>query len=168
MQQFTDTEGFFETSGIFFSHFSQIKPTKRWSIQKLCFSLLRIDGPLVSRFVKEMRDNVFLENKKELELADFMNYTDGSRGNLGKDIPVTIYRLLEYSIREQLIRQFGKETQIQVFQDAGFRAGAFFCRKYAESETSSQFICRRASAMVWWNMTAGRKELIGGDLKKCG
>ena len=45
-----------------------------------------------------------------------------SRGNLGKDIPVTIYRLLEYSIREQLIRQFGKETQIQVFQDAGFRA----------------------------------------------
>lgn len=73
-----------------------------------------------------MRDNVFLENKKELELADFMNYADGSRGNLGKDIPVTIYRLLEYSIREQLIRQFGKETQIQVFQDAGFRAGAFF------------------------------------------
>ena len=51
-----------------------------------------------------------------------MNYADGSRGNLGKDIPVTIYRLLEYSIREQLIRQFGKETQIQVFQDAGFRA----------------------------------------------
>ena len=48
-----------------------------------------------------------------------MNYADGSRGNLGKDIPVTIYRLLEYSIREQLIRQFGKETQIQVFQDAG-------------------------------------------------
>ena len=76
--------------------------------------------------MKEMRDNVFLENKKELELADFMNYADGSRGNLGKDIPVTIYRLLEYSIREQLIRQFGKETQIQVFQDAGFRAGAFF------------------------------------------
>ena len=34
-----------------------------------------------------MRDNVFLENKKELELADFMNYADGSRGNLGKDIP---------------------------------------------------------------------------------
>ena len=66
-----------------------------------------------------MRDNVFLENKKELELADFMNYADGSRGNLGQDIPVTIYRLLEYSIREQLIRQFGKETQIQVFQDAG-------------------------------------------------
>ena len=23
-----------------------------------------------------MRDNVFLENKKELELADFMNYAD--------------------------------------------------------------------------------------------
>ena len=42
-----------------------------------------------------MRDNVFLENKKELELADFMNYADGSRGNLGKDIPVTIYRLDE-------------------------------------------------------------------------
>ena len=30
--------------------------------------------------MKEMRDNVFLENKKELELADFMNYADGSRG----------------------------------------------------------------------------------------
>ena len=73
-----------------------------------------------------MQDNVFLENKKELELADFMNYTDGSRGNLGKDIPVTVYRLLEYSLREQLIRQFGKETQVQVFQDAGFRAGVYF------------------------------------------
>ena len=73
-----------------------------------------------------MQDNVFLEDRKELELADFMNYTDGSRGNLGKDIPVTVYRLLEYSLREQLLRQFGKETQVQVFQDAGFRAGVYF------------------------------------------
>ena len=70
-----------------------------------------------------MRDNVFLENKKELELADFMNYADGSRGNLGKDIPVTIYRLLEYSIRERLDPPVSeREHTIQVFQDAGFRA----------------------------------------------
>ena len=50
----------------------------------------------------------FIHHQNQIRIADS-----------GKDIPVTIYRLLEYSIREQLIRQFGKETQIQVFQDAG-------------------------------------------------
>lgn len=40
-----------------------------------------------------------------------------------------VYRLLEYSIKEELIQQFGKETQIDVFRKAGRRAGEYFAKK---------------------------------------
>jgi len=39
-----------EKERTFFSDNPQINLPKRWLIQKLFFSLLRIDGPLVSRF----------------------------------------------------------------------------------------------------------------------
>ena len=40
-----------------------------------------------------------------------------------------VYRLLEYSIKEELIQQFEKETQIDVFRKAGRRAGEYFAKK---------------------------------------
>lgn len=73
--------------------------------------------------------NVFLENdKKHWDLASYMNYDGQERGNLGTDIPVIVYRLMEYSIREQLIEQFGRNTQVQIFRDAGHRAGMYFAQ----------------------------------------
>jgi len=77
-------------------------------------------------------DNVFMENTKKLELADYLQNVNGGRENLGNDIPLMIYRLLEYSLREQLIEEFGKERQIAVFRKAGYRAGVYFAKHFLD------------------------------------
>lgn len=41
--------------------------------------------------------------------------------------------MLEYSIREQLIEQFGKEEQISIFRKAGYKAGEYFTRNFLDT-----------------------------------
>lgn len=73
-----------------------------------------------------MAENVFLENKRKLSLTEYINYNTNDRGNLGDQLPVAVYRLMEYSIREQLAEQLGEEEQVRIFRKAGFKAGAYF------------------------------------------
>jgi hypothetical protein len=75
-----------------------------------------------------MRDNIFVDANKKYTLADYMNFNPAGRDNLGEELPVVVYRLLEYSLREQLVEQFGKETQVSVFRSAGYRAGVYFAQ----------------------------------------
>ena len=77
-----------------------------------------------------MGKNIFLEENKEISLSDYMNYDSNGRSNLGTEIPITVYRLMEYSLREELADRFGRQEQIQVFRNAGFRAGTFFADHY--------------------------------------
>jgi predicted hydrocarbon binding protein len=76
-----------------------------------------------------MRDNIFETMAKPYTLADYMNFNGTARSNLGDEIPVIVYRLLEYTLREELIEQFGKEAQVSVFRSAGYRAGTYFAKK---------------------------------------
>ena len=50
-----------------------------------------------------MEENVFMTGGKALTLEDYLQYDAGSRGNLGEELPVMVYRLLEYSLKEELI-----------------------------------------------------------------
>jgi uncharacterized protein len=50
------------------------------------------------------------------------------RPNLGLNCTVLGYRLLQYTLRDELIRQFGVEKGREVFQNAGHRAGEEFCK----------------------------------------
>ena len=91
-----------------------------------------------------MEENVFLKDKKELVLADYMQAQVNGRENLGAEIPVAVYRLLEYSLREELTEKLGKEEQIRIFRSAGYRAGIYFAGKYLDaslelSEFTAQF-----------------------------
>ncbi len=80
-----------------------------------------------------MEENVFLRDRKEYRLADYMQIQEKGRENLGAELPVAVYRLLEYSLREELTERFGKEEQIRIFRDAGYRAGVYFAQKYLDS-----------------------------------
>ena len=77
-----------------------------------------------------MSQNVFLDDKKTLTLDDFMKNNAQERDNLGDQIPVTVYRLMEYAIREVLEERFGKEAQESVFREGGFRAGEYFAKNF--------------------------------------
>ena len=70
-------------------------------------------------------ENIFLANQPKLGLEDYLEYNCAGRGNLGEEIPVFVYRLLEYSLKEELAEEYGKEVQINLFRKAGFRAGTF-------------------------------------------
>ena len=80
-----------------------------------------------------MAENVFLDKKKKLSLAEYMSYNMGDRGNLGNELPLVVYRLMEYSLREQLSEQFGESEQIRIFRKAGYRAGVYYTKNILDA-----------------------------------
>lgn len=75
-----------------------------------------------------MEENIFLQDIQPATLEDYLQYNDGSRGNLGEELPISVYRMLEYAMKEELAERLGKEAQISVFRGAGRRAGEYFAR----------------------------------------
>ncbi|MDD3797112.1 MAG: 4-vinyl reductase [Lachnospiraceae bacterium] len=51
------------------------------------------------------------------------NIKDG-RENLGEDMPVIVYRLLEYAMNDILNKEYGSETANELFRKAGYLAGS--------------------------------------------
>ena len=79
-----------------------------------------------------MADNIFLQQTPGLTFGDYLQYDSASRGNLGPELPVMVYRMLEYSLKDELIRQFGKEKQIEIFRNAGRKAGEYFASQFLD------------------------------------
>lgn len=84
----------------------------------------------------------FYDGRKALTLEDYLQYDAGSRDNLGEELPVMVYRLLEYSLKEELIGQFGKEKQIEIFRNAGRKAGEYFAKENAEFGSAAGSVCK--------------------------
>ena len=49
------------------------------------------------------------------------------RPHLGQQVPVVVYRLAQYTMREALARRFGAEAAGDLLRDAGWIAGREFC-----------------------------------------
>ncbi len=76
----------------------------------------------------DVKDHTW-KNQTNLKLTDYLQTQANGRENLGEEIPVAVYRLMEYSFREELAEQLGREEQIRVFRNAGYRAGKYFAGK---------------------------------------
>ena len=50
------------------------------------------------------------------------------RPNLGQNVPVLIYRLLQYTIRDIMIEEIGADKATDIFIKGGKLAGMHFCR----------------------------------------
>lgn len=88
-----------------------------------------------------MDQNIFLAERKPLTLDDYLRYDSASRGNLGEELPVVVYRMLEYALKEELVQRFDKQTQIEVFRGAGKRAGEYFARNFLDlNQPLDQFV----------------------------
>lgn len=75
-----------------------------------------------------MEENIFLAGRKPIQFEEYLKYDENSRGNLGEELPVIVYRMLEYSLKEELIRRYGKDQQIEIFRSAGRMAGEYFSK----------------------------------------
>ena len=50
------------------------------------------------------------------------------RNTLGEDMPVLVYRLLQYSINHVLVTEYGQDFSDKVFRQAGEKVGAEFAK----------------------------------------
>jgi len=50
------------------------------------------------------------------------------RGDLGEDVPVLVYRLMEYSMNHVLAAEYGTEQANELFRKAGYLAGSEFAK----------------------------------------
>ena len=69
-------------------------------------------------------ENVFAKKRKhdQFEWSVLAGVEEG-RGDLGTEMPVLLYRLMQYTMLEELTRSYGLTQANQHFKNAGFRAG---------------------------------------------
>ena len=95
-----------------------------------------------------MENNIFMANRKPISFEEYLQYDEKSRGNLGEELPVLVYRMLEYSLKEELCSRFGKEVQVDVFRKAGRMAGEYFAKKMLNlDQPLNQFISELQAKM---------------------
>jgi len=80
-------------------------------------------------------DNVFLKGKNHDEFTweNLGNIKDG-RGSLGEEMPVLVYRLMQFTMRDVLVKDFGRDKADHYLREAGRLAGAEFTKNALEAE----------------------------------
>ncbi|MCL2480297.1 MAG: 4-vinyl reductase [Spirochaetaceae bacterium] len=73
--------------------------------------------------------NVFLKGKKhEYFMWENIGDIKGGRGDLGEEMPVLVYRLMQYTMLDVLSKAHGLEQANEYFRQAGFLAGTEFAK----------------------------------------
>lgn len=108
-----------------------------------------------------MENNCFsiptYKNNLEAFLGDYTN----ERIHMGTDIPVLVYRLFQYSLKEELILHYGKESAIELFRASGRTAGTYFAKKYLNlTLTIGQFIANLQQKLEEYKIGILRVEMI--------
>ncbi|MDR1962531.1 MAG: 4-vinyl reductase [Planctomycetaceae bacterium] len=63
---------------------------------------------------------------------DIIGDINEGRPNLGTDVNIVLYRLMQYTFRDVAEQRYGKEVCDQLFYDAGYLAGKFFFTQYMQ------------------------------------
>ncbi len=85
---------------------------------------------------------MFKEEREELSFDWSMigNIGEG-RPNLGSTMDVSVYRLMQFTLRDVLIKQFDTETADRIFYEAGEHAGKEFCKELiTQKDDFNEFI----------------------------
>ena len=76
-----------------------------------------------------MGSNIFMRDKKHEEFAwENLGDIQGGRGDLGEDMPVIVYRLMQYTMLDVLSKAYGLDQANDYFRQAGFLAGSEFAK----------------------------------------
>ncbi|AEB10196.1 V4R domain-containing protein [Desulfobacca acetoxidans] len=85
---------------------------------------------------------MFREERDESQFTwSMLGDIEAGRPNLGPMVHVAVYRLMQYTLRDILIRDFGVEKADRIFSEAGKKAGAEYCDNVVtdKSDLSSFF-----------------------------
>ncbi len=73
-------------------------------------------------------NRIMIENEPTTFTWDKLGDVSIGRTNLGSDMPVVIYRLLQFTMKETLLKTLSKDEAYKIFKDAGRMAGkSFYC-----------------------------------------
>lgn len=76
-------------------------------------------------------DEVFRKHRAKRHSAfswDGLGNIKEGRGELGEEMPVLVYRLLQYTMLDVLSQEFGEDGANDFFRAAGFKAGSEFAQ----------------------------------------
>ncbi|HHU31685.1 MAG: V4R domain-containing protein [Zhaonellaceae bacterium] len=65
--------------------------------------------------------------------SDNLGEIASGRPNLGQYVPVSIYRMMQYTIRDVLSLEYGEDLARKIIYKAGKLAGEKFCREYLDT-----------------------------------
>ncbi|MDR0239287.1 MAG: 4-vinyl reductase [Deltaproteobacteria bacterium] len=73
--------------------------------------------------------NIFLRNPTHNEFTwDSLGNIKEGRGDLGEEMPVVVYRLMQYTMLDVLAKEHGGDMANEYFRRAGFLAGMEFAK----------------------------------------
>lgn len=78
--------------------------------------------------------NIFLEEPHHIFSWEKLGNIKEGREDLGEEVPVIVYRLMEYSMNHVLAEELGKEQADELFRKAGFLAGTQFAKNMLHLE----------------------------------
>ena len=70
--------------------------------------------------------NLFPQEDENQFTWDSIGDVIDGRQNLGEEMPVFVYRLLQFTIKDELARRYGNEATVDIFRKAGELAGKEF------------------------------------------
>jgi predicted hydrocarbon binding protein len=107
--------------------------------------------------------------KEEREESSFewtmLGQIDKGRPNLGFKTDVTVYRLMQFTLRDVLIKEYGVETADKIFYAAGQTAGKHFYENLITKRDSfGNFIAQLQEVLK--NLGIGILRVEKGDMEK--
>ena len=70
------------------------------------------------------------------------------RPNLGPMVHVAVYRLMQFTLRDTLIRDFGVENADRIFFEAGKKAGEAYCENILTEKKDLARIFHKKSSKI--------------------
>lgn len=71
----------------------------------------------------------FLKGQSEEVFSwELIGKVEEGRENLGEEMPVLVYRLFQFTIKDEMMKVLGKEKTIEIFRNAGRLAGREFSK----------------------------------------
>lgn len=101
-----------------------------------------------------------MENSFAFDWSNLIDVNTG-REKLGREIPVFVYRLFEYTMREAISAKYGDEAGIEVFRAAGKIAGKNFYEFFLSDVTEElELIAKLQKILAEWKVGILRIESI--------
>ena len=109
--------------------------------------------------------NVFKKNATINEFRwENLGDIEAGRGDIGEEMPVLVYRLMQFTMLDVLTKDFGVEKANQFFVRAGYLAGTEFAKNLLDMECDlNTFLSNLATALVDNKIGILRMEAIDPD-----